>query len=249
MLRTLQNLSGLIAILALGAICAPPLSPQPAAIPTPNVPATVQRAVQATIAALPKPIEPVQVLVEVSPPRPTLRPTPTTVPAPEPPYLRQPPERNVSAAGVERVIDGDTVDVEFADIDQDRVVFTTIRVRLIGIDTPEMTSPSGQPECFAREATAKLAELLSKRRSVELESDASMYTETHGRDRYGRLLAYLWVYEPAPSGKAMFINAELVREGYARAVVYPPDVRHAQYLLLLEREAREQGRGMWSACR
>ena len=62
------------------------------------------------------------------------------------------------------------------------------------------------------------------------------------RDRYGRLLAY--VYLDAPEGR-VFINAELIRTGYALVYTVPPDVEQADVLLEAEREAREAERGLW----
>ena len=125
-------------------------------------------------------------------------------------------------ATVQRVIDGDTV-----------VLQDGARVRYIGIDTPEMRSPA---ECYAAEATARNRELVEGR-PVGLRKDVS---ET---DRYGRLLRYLYL----PGGE--MVNAILVREGYATALRYPPDVLFADRFEALEQEARAAGRGMWGpAC-
>jgi micrococcal nuclease len=74
-------------------------------------------------------------------------------------------------------------------------------------------------------------------RRVELRTDA----ET--RDRYGRLLAYVY---RRPDG--LFVNAELVRRGFATTLTIPPNVAHAEEFLRLQRAAREAGRGFWSAC-
>jgi micrococcal nuclease len=63
-------------------------------------------------------------------------------------------------------------------------------------------------------------------------------------DRYGRLLAYVY-----RASDALFVNASLVRDGYAFAFTYPPDVAHAEEFVALQREAREANRGLWSACR
>jgi len=69
--------------------------------------------------------------------------------------------------------------------------------------------------------------------TVRLERDVS---ET---DRYGRLLRYGWVGD-------LMVNTELVRLGYARGVTYPPDVKYQELFDALEREAREEGRGLWT---
>jgi micrococcal nuclease len=102
------------------------------------------------------------------------------------------------------------------------------KVRYIGIDTPEI----GQ--CYSQEATDKNRELVEWK-EVRLEKDIS---ET---DIYHRLLRYVYVDE-------LFVNAELVRLGYARAYSYPPDVKYATFFLELEQEAKDAGRGLWGVC-
>lgn len=125
---------------------------------------------------------------------------------------------------VTRVIDGDTIDVDI-----DGEIF---RVRYIGIDTPETQHPVRGEEPYGREAAAFNHKLVDGRR-VQLEKDIS---ET---DRYGRLLRYVWLPD------ANMVNALLVARGYARVSTYPPDVRHAQDFLELERLARLEGIGLW----
>lgn len=126
---------------------------------------------------------------------------------------------------VTRVVDGDTI-----------VVGPEERVRLIGIDTPESVKPGTPVECFAREAGAFLEKLLEGRR-VRLELDVEE------RDRYGRLLAYVY-----RRSDGLFVNAELVRRGYATVATFPPNVRHVEEFVRLQREARAAGRGLWSRC-
>jgi micrococcal nuclease len=63
-------------------------------------------------------------------------------------------------------------------------------------------------------------------------------------DRYGRTLAYVY-----RASDARFVNASLVRNGFARAYTVPPNVEHADDFVTWEREAREAERGLWSACR
>ena len=129
---------------------------------------------------------------------------------------------------VVKVVDGDTIHV--------RVGSRRIKVRYIGMDTPETHKPGTPVQCFGRAATAYNSRLVSGRQ-VELRTDV----ET--RDRYGRLLAYVY---RRPDG--LFVNAELVRRGYAVILTIPPNVSHAAELLRLERAARAAGRGLWSAC-
>jgi micrococcal nuclease len=122
-----------------------------------------------------------------------------------------------------RVADGDTVRVR---VDGGREE----RVRYIGIDTPEITSD----ECFAREAAAFNARLVGGR-EVRLETDAEE------RDRYGRLLAYVYAGDE-------LVNAALVREGYAQPLTVPPNVRFEDRFAQLARNARREGRGLWASC-
>lgn len=64
------------------------------------------------------------------------------------------------------------------------------------------------------------------------------------RDRYGRLLAYVWVKRA--DGMEVMVNAELVRLGYAQVMTVPPNVRHAELFRKLAVEAREHRRGLWA---
>ncbi|RJP75110.1 MAG: nuclease [Candidatus Zixiibacteriota bacterium] len=123
---------------------------------------------------------------------------------------------------VERVVDGDTFVLAGGD-----------RVRLIGVDTPETKHPSRPVEHFGREAGEFTRRMLQGKR-VRLEYDVQPH------DRYGRILAYVYLED------GTFFNAELVRQGYARAATYPPNVKHADEFVRLEREAREADRGLWA---
>jgi len=129
-------------------------------------------------------------------------------------------------ARVTRVIDGDTIEVNLAGI--------TYKVRYIGIDTPETVHPSEPVECFGKEASDKNAELVEGK-IVRLEKDVS---ET---DKYGRLLRYVWVGD-------IFVNDYLVRQGYAYASTYPPDVKYVGQFAEAQREAEENNRGLWAIC-
>jgi micrococcal nuclease len=140
-------------------------------------------------------------------------------------------------ATVTRVVDGDTIEARIeervdgpaggeADLGQ------TYDIRLIGIDTPESVKPGTPVECFAKEASAA-AEALLEGESVRLVKDVE---ET---DRYQRLLRYVYIGEE-------MANARLVVNGYANAYTYPPNVRHADLFVQLEREAREGDRGLWA---
>jgi len=137
-------------------------------------------------------------------------------------------ESSPTAARVTRVVDGDTIHVAAGGRDE--------TVRYIGVDTPESVKPRTPVECFAKAASAANARLVAGQ-AVRLEYDVER------RDRFGRLLAY--VYRRRDGA---FVNAELVRRGYARTLTIPPNVRHAQRFSALAREAREQRRGLWRAC-
>lgn len=134
-------------------------------------------------------------------------------------------------ATVVKVVDGDTIHVL---VDGRRE-----KVRLIGVDTPESTS---ELEPFGAEASAYTKAALLGRR-VWLETDVEL------RDRYERLLAYVWLEEPRPgddvAARAMF-NARIVGDGYAQIYTFPPNVRYTELLLRLQREARNAGRGLWA---
>ncbi len=129
---------------------------------------------------------------------------------------------------VTKVVDGDTIEVE-----------GDVSVRLIGIDTPETVDPRRPVGCFGKEASNEAKNLLSGK-EVILQKDVS---ET---DKYKRLLRY--VYLALEDGKLLFINDYLVREGFAKVLTYPPDVKFNEQFLRAEKQAREQNKGLWGKC-
>ena len=129
---------------------------------------------------------------------------------------------------VVRVVDGDTIRVGLPSGEEP--------VRYIGIDTPESVKPGAPVECFAKRASAYNERLVAGER-VRLVYDVER------RDRYGRLLAYVY-----RARDGLFVNAELVRRGYATAVTFPPNVAHEREFRRLARRARMSGRGLWSGC-
>jgi micrococcal nuclease len=139
---------------------------------------------------------------------------------------RGPPDGASGTVPVTKVTDGDTIGVTYQGHDE--------RVRLIGIDTPEVPWYGGKEDCYGVQAGLYARGRLSGR-SVRLVLDVDR------RDPYGRLLAYVYV------GPELF-NLTLVRLGYARADPVPPDTRMASSFAQAEREARGAGRGLWSAC-
>ncbi len=128
-----------------------------------------------------------------------------------------------AAAFVQRAVDGDTV-----------VLSSGERVRYIGIDTPELHHPRKPVQPYAREAMEANRRLVEGK-SVRLEFDVQR------RDRYGRLLAYVFLED------GTFVNAELMRQGYAQLLTIPPDVKYTDLFVKLQREAREAKRGLWGS--
>ncbi len=139
-----------------------------------------------------------------------------------------------SNAQVTRVVDGDTL-----------VIDTGERVRLIGIDTPEIhesnklyrdSKNSKQDIAFIKEMgkrSYQFTKSLVEGKRVRLEFDVEK------QDRYKRLLAYVYLQD------GTFVNAQIVKEGYASLMTYPPNVKYADLFLELYRQARENKRGLW----
>ncbi len=159
---------------------------------------------------------------------PSLSSDPAPSPSPSAPSPH-PLARGERDGAVVRTVDGDTIYV--------RLATGVEKVRYIGVDTPEVHHPTRGEEPGGREATVVNRRLLGDR-PVRLETDVQL------RDRYGRLLAYVWARRP--DGGLVMVNAELVRLGYAAVMTVPPNVRHAALFRRLAAEAREQHRGLWA---
>jgi len=140
------------------------------------------------------------------------------------PTLTTAPSPLIETFKVTRVIDGDTIEIE-----------TGERVRYLGIDTPETVDPRKPVQCFGTEAAKKNKELVEGK-EVRLEKDIT------NKDKYGRLLRYVYVGD-------IFVNLELVKQGFATSYTYPPDVKYQKEILAAEEEAREANRGLWGVCR
>ncbi len=104
------------------------------------------------------------------------------------------------------------------------------KVRLIGVDTPEV---HGAAECFGREASAFVE------RTVPLGTGVRYRLGVEERDRHGRALAYVWLRD------GRFLNRLLVARGYATPLTVPPNVEYEELFLRVARRAREAGRGLW----
>ena len=131
-----------------------------------------------------------------------------------------------ATAGVERVIDGDTIEVDLGGETED--------VRYIGIDTPESAIPGEAPECFGK-AASRANERLVGGETVRLVFDEER------RDHYGRLLAYVYVGD-------VFVNGRLVAKGYATTLEIEPNTSQAGRLGRLEADAGSAGEGLWGRC-
>jgi len=135
---------------------------------------------------------------------------------------------------VKRVVDGDTLELESGE-----------RVRLIGIDTPEIhesaklhkDSQRTQQDITTIQKLGRRAYEFTKKlvegKRVSLEFDTERY------DRYKRLLAYVYLKD------GTFVNAEIVKQGYASLMTFPPNIKYADLFLKLYQEARESRRGLW----
>lgn len=129
---------------------------------------------------------------------------------------------------VASVSDGDTIKVE--------IVGKTETVRLIGIDTPETNDPRTEVQCFGAVASNKAKELLDSN-LVRLEADG----QSDDRDRYGRLLRYVYLEN------GTHINQYMVENGYAFAYTLFPNSKLENFRQW-ESEARANNRGLWSGC-
>jgi len=137
-------------------------------------------------------------------------------------------------AYVTGVVDGDTVHVRLENGKEEKV-------RFIGVDTPESTR---EVEPYGKEAAAYTKKRLDGR-TVYLELDVGE------RDKYGRLLAYVWLSPPKNDGEAevqaKMFNAELLLNGYAQVMTVLPNVKYANLFAKFQREAREAEKGLWGA--
>ena len=131
---------------------------------------------------------------------------------------------------VEYVVDGDTIDITIGGAEE--------RVRLIGIDTPEIAHDDGSPaECFGPEAASFTSELLPVGTEIRLVRDVV------GRDDYDRLLAY--VFRRADD---LFVNEAIVAGGYAHPLTIEPNDAYASQLVAGATSAESSGLGLWAAC-
>jgi len=128
---------------------------------------------------------------------------------------------------VKKVVDGDTFWV-------DDGTEKGVKIRLIGVDAPE-SRKTGRKKIgyYGKESKKYLTKLLSNKK-VKLEFDVERY------DKYQRILAYVYIED------GTFVNAELVKNGYAMVMTIPPNVKFAEKFVKLQQEARKNNRGLWN---
>lgn len=135
-------------------------------------------------------------------------------------------------AKVTKVVDGDTVYVKLENGKEEKV-------RFIGVDTPESTT---QVEPYGKEAAAYT-------KSKLLNKDVWLELDVQERDKYGRLLAYVWLSPPTKESdkeiRAKMFNAVLLLEGYAQLMTVPPNVKYVEYFKKYQYEAMEKEAGLW----
>lgn len=134
-------------------------------------------------------------------------------------------------ATVVRVVDGDTVVLRGRGVGP--LDARPTRVRVLLVDTPEVHT---EQECFGEQAHDRAEELLPDGATVRVQADRDP------EDRFGRLLLHVWADD-------VNVGEALVREGYAEVLQIDPNVRYLDVFEAAEQEAREAGRGLWSACR
>ncbi|HHW57748.1 MAG TPA: nuclease [Clostridia bacterium] len=141
-------------------------------------------------------------------------------------------ETNLIKARVTKVVDGDTVYVRFENGREEKV-------RFIGVDTPESTI---RVDPYGKEAAAYTESKLYKK-------DVWLELDVQERDKYGRLLAYIWLSPPENINdteiRGKMFNAILLLEGYAQIMTVPPNVKYVDYFRVYQQEAREKNLGLW----
>lgn len=142
----------------------------------------------------------------------------------------EPENQNLQTEKVLRVIDGDTIELVNGQ-----------KVRYIGIDTPETVDPRKYVGCFGLESSQKNKELVQGK-TVRLEKDVS------DTDKYGRLLRYVYLLSESTGSDQIFVNDYLVRQGFAYASTYPPDVKYQDQFANAQQEATSKNLGLWSTC-
>lgn len=140
-----------------------------------------------------------------------------------------PTHDTMQQATLVKVIDGDTISVS---IDGKNEV-----VRIIGIDTPEVVDPRRTVECFGKEASDKAKVMFENNKTVLLESDLTQ----GNRDKYQRLLRYVWI-----DGGAIDFGKFMIDSGYASEYTYNIPYKYRNVYKEAESKAREGKKGLWA---
>jgi micrococcal nuclease len=132
--------------------------------------------------------------------------------------------------------DGDTLEASATTAGRPVPTTERITVRLLGIDAPETHGATGQPQCYARDAYRELQKLTPNGSTVFVLADQQLF------DRYQRYLLYVW------NSEGIFVNAELARLGYARALAIKPNTARQNVIDTAVSEATNARRGLWGTC-
>lgn len=155
-------------------------------------------------------------------------PTRTVSVAPNPPEavsLDEQTEQSEATYLVTRVVDGDTIIVDMDGTEE--------RIRMIGIDTPESVHPDADRNVEYGKVASGFTRDKLQDQNVILEYDVEE------RDRYGRILAYVWL-------DGEMFNKTLLQEGHAKVATYPPNVKYVDDFVALQEQAREKEKGVWA---
>ena len=127
---------------------------------------------------------------------------------------------------VSRVVDGDTIEVTKDGVKE--------KVRLLGINTPETVDPRKKVECFGKEASAELRQMLTgKQVSLVTDDTQTKY------DKYGRLLAYVYTVD------GLFVNRHMIAEGYAYEYTYTVPYIFQKEFKEAQKQAETEEKGLW----
>jgi micrococcal nuclease len=130
-----------------------------------------------------------------------------------------------------------TQGVVTAHVDGDTLKVNGVRIRIIGVDTPETVKPDTPVQCYGPQASAATDALLPVGTKVDLEFD-----DEH-MDKYGRTLAYVY-----RARDGLFLEGWLAYEGYARQLTIAPNTKHEGELASLTAQAHRARRGLWGDC-
>jgi micrococcal nuclease len=149
------------------------------------------------------------------------------------------PPSHAQSMRVTFVWDGDTIQLQADEAGEIVTSLAKVPVRLIGVDTPEVESQlRDEPsECYGEEATDFLRDLIPNGTQVVVDRDRT------GWDDFDRRLLYVWRAEDG-----LFINYELVAQGYGEAIRVWPNVAYWDEFDAAQKRAKHQGQGMWGAC-